>query len=630
MEMVNVRLQDAWLESPVQRSELILLHSGCFVHVMSKTQVQPLGLSPAFADDVASRPVVTLDCAVHLHWTHGYYQFIGEILPKILELVARGVVGSARQPQCKLLLREASYVRPLLTMLNLSTSTDVEWYDGPNLRYFVRDLWVQEFRTPPLLDLPAPDRLSTAPVASWHRLRQVCKEDKIATGTRTQKMTAANFCTFLCTYCFSHQTFAPPLPVDQRDLVVYVTRAADAGQRAVLGEALLRQALQRAVAEEGQNRLRLHVHEDFRGRSPPSIQEQIEIFRRARVVVGAHGGGLANVFWVGPGSSLVELPLLPAQRSVYAILCAAFDLDYWVVPQVGATQFGDFNITQAGADYVGQTVRAVLRRMLTNDTLAAGRVAAGGRAVEKAEEARPKSNASALAEPAAAEENHDCQQGQQVLAEARTDADYGRAMVLLHDCLQARAAERNRSLAAHLTYDEDRQLSLLLAQAVVHTSKFTASQLRWLLALGQALQQPSVLRRAALVAQGLQQPLVAVDALRASSVLCLRQPDMHSTLSANVDMLLNALPQLLSEEGGEGLGSDASANQRRIVIDQVFEQLLLPLLDGTAPKLQQQQYPQMWRLVEQYAGMTDAAYRSLRLTRLLRLADSVVPRHAEL
>jgi len=149
-------------------------------------------------------------------------------------------------------------------------------------------------------------------------------------------------------------------------LVIYVSRSDDAGQRAVLGEPRLRKALETAVTEAGGGRLKFHVHSDFRGRQPPPMKEQIDMFSHARIVVGAHGGGLANVFWVGAGSGLVELPLLPAQRSVYAILSAAFGIDYWVVPQVGGTQFGDFNITERGAEYAAATLRAAITRALSS------------------------------------------------------------------------------------------------------------------------------------------------------------------------------------------------------------------------------------------------------------------------
>ena len=36
------------------------------------------------------------------------------------------------------------------------------------------------------------------------------------------------------------------------------------------------------------------------------MQETIAAFRNARIVIGVHGGGLANTLWCGPGTLVLE------------------------------------------------------------------------------------------------------------------------------------------------------------------------------------------------------------------------------------------------------------------------------------------------------------------------------------
>ena len=40
------------------------------------------------------------------------------------------------------------------------------------------------------------------------------------------------------------------------------------------------------------------------------MQETIAAFRNARIVIGVHGGGLANTLWCGPGTLVLEGSLL--------------------------------------------------------------------------------------------------------------------------------------------------------------------------------------------------------------------------------------------------------------------------------------------------------------------------------
>jgi hypothetical protein len=176
VEMVSTRLKDVWIESPPTKNELLLLHSDCFLHIMSKTQVQPTAISPPSVEELrgigspGKQQLLIVPTAVFLHWMHGYYQFVGEMLPKLLVLREKGIIGpGSNRP---IILRSSPYAHEFLPLLNM-TNDDVLWYDSDKYIYLVQDLYVQDFVTPPHLDLPAPDRLSVAPLKLWQRVREV-------------------------------------------------------------------------------------------------------------------------------------------------------------------------------------------------------------------------------------------------------------------------------------------------------------------------------------------------------------------------------------------------------------------------------------------------------------------------
>jgi len=108
--------------------------------------------------------------------------------------------------------------------------------------------------------------------------------------------------------------------------------------------------------------LELKIHDDYRDRAAPSVAAQIRLFQGARVAIGAHGAGLANCIWMGPGSDVIEFSLAPVQPTSYAVLSAALGLRYWVVPAIAATQLAHYHITPEGVISAGETLRAALTR----------------------------------------------------------------------------------------------------------------------------------------------------------------------------------------------------------------------------------------------------------------------------
>jgi capsular polysaccharide biosynthesis protein len=56
------------------------------------------------------------------------------------------------------------------------------------------------------------------------------------------------------------------------------------------------------------------------------LDEQIDLFSRAEIVVGPHGGGLANLVWCGPGVAVVELFAHSYVKPVFWGLCEQLGL----------------------------------------------------------------------------------------------------------------------------------------------------------------------------------------------------------------------------------------------------------------------------------------------------------------
>jgi capsular polysaccharide biosynthesis protein len=105
---------------------------------------------------------------------------------------------------------------------------------------------------------------------------------------------------------------ADPLPADE---VIYVARS-DSAQRSIQNEAELIAAL----ASEG---VRIVVP------GQRSVQDQVNIFNRAAIVIGAHGAGLTNVVFCRPRAILYELMPGFYTNPCYRRLAQAGGLTYY-------------------------------------------------------------------------------------------------------------------------------------------------------------------------------------------------------------------------------------------------------------------------------------------------------------
>ena len=73
-----------------------------------------------------------------------------------------------------------------------------------------------------------------------------------------------------------------------------------------------------------QQGLTLAVH----GGASASLDDDIRLFHRARVVVGVHGAGLTNMLFCAPGAAVVELGVTEPCCGMYRHMARALGLRY--------------------------------------------------------------------------------------------------------------------------------------------------------------------------------------------------------------------------------------------------------------------------------------------------------------
>lgn len=64
-----------------------------------------------------------------------------------------------------------------------------------------------------------------------------------------------------------------------------------------------------------------------------SVQEQISIFSEAKIIVGLHGGALANMIWCAPGAQVIEIFNHPYRTHDFVRLSAACNHRYFCIDQ---------------------------------------------------------------------------------------------------------------------------------------------------------------------------------------------------------------------------------------------------------------------------------------------------------
>eukprot|EP01023_Acetabularia_acetabulum_P033992 TRINITY_DN31907_c0_g1_i2.p1 TRINITY_DN31907_c0_g1~~TRINITY_DN31907_c0_g1_i2.p1 ORF type:complete len:599 (-),score=118.61 TRINITY_DN31907_c0_g1_i2:170-1966(-) len=114
----------------------------------------------------------------------------------------------------------------------------------------------------------------------------------------------------------------PSLPVEERDLIIYVTRKNEDSRR-VSNEDEVLSAIKKQYPKE-----QLVVFEG----SDMNIKDTIDLFKRAKVVMGPHGAGLSHILFSAPNTHVVEFLFMQHPPMMFWHIAAALRQNYWMLP----------------------------------------------------------------------------------------------------------------------------------------------------------------------------------------------------------------------------------------------------------------------------------------------------------
>jgi hypothetical protein len=139
-----------------------------------------------------------------------------------------------------------------------------------------------------------------------------------------------------------------------RKLVVYIQRLPNAARSLPCEiEQVLLDGIRRRLAERSSNlgwQLKVVRKPDL-----DDVNIAQRVFRNAVIVIGAHGGGLANIIFCKPGTTLIELyPVVSASyrtsKFAYYGLAQGAALEYWFVEARGSRRAQGFDMPLSGID----------------------------------------------------------------------------------------------------------------------------------------------------------------------------------------------------------------------------------------------------------------------------------------
>ena len=84
-----------------------------------------------------------------------------------------------------------------------------------------------------------------------------------------------------------------------------------------------------------------------------SVKKQIETFANARIVVGIHGAGIANILWCQQGTKVVEIFHPKFAHVCYPILANHLNMDYYCLGGNPGNRYSDFRESDVDVDWDG-------------------------------------------------------------------------------------------------------------------------------------------------------------------------------------------------------------------------------------------------------------------------------------
>jgi hypothetical protein len=83
--------------------------------------------------------------------------------------------------------------------------------------------------------------------------------------------------------------------------------------------------------------------------------------------LGSHGAGLTNMMFSRKSTTtIIEFAMKPHVDRCFGYLSMAFDLDYWLVPQISANYFARSTVDADKAKLVTNLVRSIIQNKQKN------------------------------------------------------------------------------------------------------------------------------------------------------------------------------------------------------------------------------------------------------------------------
>jgi hypothetical protein len=158
--------------------------------------------------------------------------------------------------------------------------------------------------------------------------------------------------------CFIEQTAASDLRA-ARDRALRRLPAAAAPSRRVFIRRIGTRGIANADEIEAfavQQGFEIHAMEDL------SVTAQIELFRHASCVIGAHGAALANLVFCPPGTRVIELAPASGYRQFFSLISSKLGLTHGILPCPSADS-GFFSALQVDREKLAALLRLLERRL---------------------------------------------------------------------------------------------------------------------------------------------------------------------------------------------------------------------------------------------------------------------------
>lgn len=118
----------------------------------------------------------------------------------------------------------------------------------------------------------------------------------------------------------------------------------------------------------------LYVHNVGSGRVKPrvplTLQDQLDLFGGAKLVIGPHGAGLVNMVYAPNDVSVIEFPMKPQCNRCFGYIAMALSLDYWIVPEVNCFYHLKYQMSKKKATAVMDVVEHIMEKKGNADALA--------------------------------------------------------------------------------------------------------------------------------------------------------------------------------------------------------------------------------------------------------------------